>query len=202
MKNNYTEVQSKIAKTARELFVKKGFKATTVRDIATESGVNVAMVNYYFNSKSELFDSIFEEAFNMMSEKIFYLMDSELPFFELIRQWIYSYYDMLMEYPDLPLFVMNELSTNPNTLDKCFHSNPYLLYLKISKRIKKEVTRGTIRPVNVPDLLLNIISLSIFPFAARPMAGKLLNLSDEQYMEMIDHHREYVVNFVIKAIKA
>lgn len=189
-------------KTARELFVKKGFRGTTVRDIAIESGVNVAMVNYYFRSKEKLFDAIFEEAFTMLSDKIFYLMDSNLPFFELIRRWIYSYYDMLLEYPDLPLFVMNELSANPEKLDKCFRKNPYLLYIRLVERIQEEEAKGTIHPIPVHDFLLNIVSLSIFPFAAKPVANQFLKLTDEQYMELIDKHREYVVDFIIKAIKA
>ena len=201
MRDDYSEAQRKIVGIARELFVKKGFRGTTVRDIAAESGVNVAMVNYYFRSKEKLFDTIFEEAFTILSEKIFCLIDSDLPFFELIRKWIYSYYDMLLEYPDLPLFVMNELSTNPEKLNKCFYKNPDLLYLKLMERIKEEEAMGTIRPVPVHDFLLNIVSLSVFPFVAKPIAHQFFNLLEEQYVKLIDKHREYVVDFIINAVK-
>ena len=200
--NDYTEVQQKIVESARKLFIKKGLKGTTVRDIAAESGVNVAMVNYYFRSKEKLFDAIFEEAFSILAEKIFYLMDSDLPFFELIRKWIYSYYDMLFEYPDLPIFVLNELGANPQKLrEKFIYKNVRLLYMKLAKRIKKEEAKGTIRPIPIPDFLLNVISLSIFPFAARPVATQFLNLSEADYAQLLDKHREYVAGFVINAIK-
>jgi AcrR family transcriptional regulator len=201
MNDNYTEGQRKIIEIARELFVKKGFKGTTVRDIAAESGVNVAMVNYYFRSKEKLFDAIFEEAFSILSEKIFSLLDSDLPFFEMLRNWIYSYYDTLLQYPYLPLFVMRELSINPNRLSNCFYKDPYTLYVKLTKLLEAEEAKGTIRPVPIPDFLLNIISLSIFPFAAKPIVNQFLNISELQYMELVDKHREYVVDFVIRAIK-
>ena len=201
MNNDYTEAQEKIVESARKLFVKKGLKGTTVRDIAAESGVNVAMVNYYFRSKEKLFDTIFEEAFALLADKIFYLIDSDLPFFELIRKWIYSYYDMLFEYPDLPIFVLTELAANPQKISEKFKNKPYDLYVKLSERIKAEETKGTIHPVPIPDFLLNVISLSIFPFAAGPVVTQLLNLSDDNYMKSLERHREYVADFVIKAIK-
>ena len=200
--NDYTEVQEKIADIARNLFVKKGLKGTTVRDIAAESGVNVAMVNYYFRSKEKLFDTIFEEAFTLLADKLFYLVDSDLPFFELIRKWIYSYYDMLFEYPDFPVFVLNELVANPQKLSEKFKSmKPYRLYVKLSERIKDEEVKGTIRPVPIPDFLLNVISLSVFPFAISPVATQFLDLSESDYMKLLDGHREYVADFVINAIK-
>jgi len=202
MGDDYTEIQIKIIEVARKLFVKKGLKGTTVRDIAAESGVNPAMVNYYFRSKEKLFDAIFEEAFNILTDKIFYLMDSDLPFFELIRKWIYSYYDTLLQYPDFPNFVLTELAANPQKISEISkNKKPYSLYERLSKRILEEEAKGTIHPVSIPDFVLNIISLSIFPFAACPVATQFLNLSEDEYMELIIKHKEYVADFVIRAIR-
>lgn len=49
-----------IIKSAIELFSVKGFEGTSVREIAAEAGVNVAMINYYFGSKEKLFESAVE----------------------------------------------------------------------------------------------------------------------------------------------
>ena len=198
---DYTEVQGKIIEAARQLFVKKGLKGTTVRDIAAESGVNIAMVNYYFRSKEKLFDTIFEDVFSMLADKIFYLMDSDLPFFELVRKWVYAYYDMLLEYPCFPVFVLNELVANPRKLTKKFKDRkPYLLYLRLCERIKAEEEKGTIQITSVPSFILSVISLSIFPFAVKPAATQLLSMTDENYLKFVDKHREYVADFIIKAI--
>ncbi|MDR1810076.1 MAG: TetR/AcrR family transcriptional regulator [Prevotella sp.] len=200
--DNYTDVQRKIVEAARHLFVKKGIKGTTVRDIAKVADVNVAMVNYYFRSKENLFATIFDEAFGILSERIFYLIDADLPFFELIRRWVYSYYDLLWEYPDLPIFVLNELAKNPHILDDKFKlKDPYQLYVKLAFRIREEEKKGLIHPVPVSDFLLNIISLSIFPFAAKPVVTQFLHLSDTQYMDLASKHKEYVADFIIRAIK-
>lgn len=49
-----------IINSAIELFSLKGYEGTSVRDIAADAGINVAMINYYFGSKEKLFESIVE----------------------------------------------------------------------------------------------------------------------------------------------
>ncbi|MFY9511978.1 MAG: TetR family transcriptional regulator [Rubrivivax sp.] len=45
---------------AEKLFAKHGYHAVTIRDIAEEAGVPLALVGYYFGQKHELFHAIFE----------------------------------------------------------------------------------------------------------------------------------------------
>jgi len=202
MNENYTEVQQKIVEAARDLFVKKGLKGTTVRDIAAAAGTNVAMVNYYFRTKENLFDKILEEAFKTLAEKVFTLVDSDLPFFDLIRKWVYSYYETLSEHSYLPIFVLSELSHNPERLKEKFKlQNPYQVFAKLAIRISEEEKKGTISPMPIPDFFLNLISLSIFPFLSVPLVTQVLNLSEEDYRKMVFQHREYVADFIINAIK-
>lgn len=49
-----------IIESAFKLFSVKGFEGTSVRAIAADAGVNVAMINYYFGSKEKLFESVVE----------------------------------------------------------------------------------------------------------------------------------------------
>jgi len=49
-----------IIQSALKLFSAKGFEGTSVREIASDAGVNVAMINYYFTSKENLFKSVVE----------------------------------------------------------------------------------------------------------------------------------------------
>jgi AcrR family transcriptional regulator len=49
-----------IIESALKLFSTKGFEGTSVREIAADADVNVAMINYYFGSKESLFESVVE----------------------------------------------------------------------------------------------------------------------------------------------
>ena len=49
-----------IIESALKLFSTKGFEGTSVREIAADAEVNVAMISYYFGSKESLFESVVE----------------------------------------------------------------------------------------------------------------------------------------------
>ena len=55
----YSEKQLSILKVAERLFADQGFHGTSVRDIAQEADVNIAMISYYFGSKEKLLETIF-----------------------------------------------------------------------------------------------------------------------------------------------
>ena len=51
-----------LLQSARKHFARDGYTATTVRDIATDAGVNVALINRYFVSKERLFEACLSHA--------------------------------------------------------------------------------------------------------------------------------------------
>ena len=199
---NEAEVKDRIMLTARDLFIEKGYNGTSVRDIATASGTNVAMINYYFHSKYNLFEIIFEEALDVLIKRVFSILESDIPFFELVEAWITSYYEILTEYPQIPIFVLNEINQNPERLtNRIKDYNPYNIFTHISNRIEEEAKKGTIRETPPLDFLLNIISLCVFPFMFRILATKVAERSIQEYNEIISNHKTYVTEFVINALK-
>ncbi|MDH5827296.1 TetR family transcriptional regulator [Sphingobacterium faecium] len=86
----FSEKQLEILHVAENLFSKNGFDGTSVRDIAQEAQVNVAMINYYFGSKDKLLDDLFTyrvEKFKM-DESILNLTS---PVMEILDEMISSY---------------------------------------------------------------------------------------------------------------
>ena len=47
-KKELNETECKIKNAAKKLFLEKGFKGTTTREIAMEAGVNFSLLNYHF----------------------------------------------------------------------------------------------------------------------------------------------------------
>jgi AcrR family transcriptional regulator len=197
-----SEVKERILDVARDLFIRKGFKGASIRDIAAASGTNVAMVHYYFHSKYNLFEIIFEEAFEHLRRKVFAALLSELPFFELIETIVCSYYEMLSEYPQIPVFVINEINQDPVRLSARMQArDPQGVFLKMSARIREEEMKGSIRETPPADFLLNLLSLCVFPFVSKDLVGNLSGLSQPEYSQVIENHKYYVIQFVINALK-
>lgn len=196
------EVKKRILKEAKILFIKNGYNGTSIRDIAKASETNIAMVNYYFQSKYNLFEIIFEEAIDILTQKIFLTLGSDIPFFELIETWIHTYYEILFEYPQIPMFILNEVSRNPEKLTTRIKSkNPLQAFETIAKRIEDESAKGTIKETPSADFLLNVLSLSLFPFMFGELAMALMDVSRDKYSELIANHKKYVVEFTINALQ-
>jgi len=51
------DTRRRLLQAARRRFARDGYASTTVRDIASEAGVNVALINRYFTSKEGLFEA-------------------------------------------------------------------------------------------------------------------------------------------------
>ena len=56
--------ETKIKEAAIRIFTAKGFNGCTSREIAKEAGINVALLNYYFKSKGQLFDIVIASVLN------------------------------------------------------------------------------------------------------------------------------------------
>jgi AcrR family transcriptional regulator len=60
-KNNNSAIKSvkdRLLDAAEGLFCERGFKGTSIRDIAAAAGCNIASVNYYFGSKEKLYEEV------------------------------------------------------------------------------------------------------------------------------------------------
>ena len=60
---------------AEVLFAEHGYNATSVRDIAQLAGVNQALINYHFKTKSGLFVAIFERRGQVLTDERQLLLD-------------------------------------------------------------------------------------------------------------------------------
>ena len=97
------DTEKDIIRAAQKIFQEKGFKETTMRDVAAEANVNMAMLHYYFRSKENLFFLVLDEAFRLLVEKIVTILTNDsLDIFEKIRAIVKEYITFFSEKPYLP----------------------------------------------------------------------------------------------------
>jgi len=102
----------KIISAARKLFEQKGYDQTSVRDIATLADVNVALINYHFESKENLFFAILEESMDMTRMKLTSINDSGDSADEKLRKVVAMYVEKIFDHCQYFHFVQRELE-NP-----------------------------------------------------------------------------------------
>jgi AcrR family transcriptional regulator len=73
------ERRQAILLAAEKLFAEHGYRAVTIRRIADEAGVPLALVGYYFGAKHELFHAIFEHWRHTIDERLARLRQARSP---------------------------------------------------------------------------------------------------------------------------
>lgn len=184
MKPQSTE--EKILAAATKEFMQKGFDSARTTAIAKEAGVTHAMLHYYFRSKENLFEKIIDAKMSSIGELMLQsLSQSNLPLFERIRTAINRHLDFVSENPELPHFFIREVYSHPERIRKigeALQVNATVLITELQKDIDEAAGRGECRRVNAEMLLLDIVSLNIFSFLAKPVLEVVLNdlLSDNK----------------------
>lgn len=196
--------EQNIILAAQKIFQGKGFKEATMRDIAAEAQVNMAMLHYYFRSKENLFFLVLDEAFRLLVEKIVtVLTNDKLDIFEKIRTIVREYITFFFEKPYLPQFIMGEMIRNPEWIGKRILENMSFLivFRTFSEQLEKEYENGTIQHISALSLLLNIISLCAFPAIVKPLVADDAKQECSFFDMLIENRKTEVADFIIKAIK-
>ncbi|HPS05956.1 MAG TPA: CerR family C-terminal domain-containing protein [Kiritimatiellia bacterium] len=83
--------QDRILYAATKVFAEHGFRAATTRMICAEAKVNVALVNYYFRSKAELYKAVIASMFEDTGKPLMSLPDTvhdQESWKKAMRMWI------------------------------------------------------------------------------------------------------------------
>lgn len=201
-KKKDTTTEAAILQVARKVFTQKGFSGARMQDIADEAGINKALVHYYFESKEKLFGLIFDQEFEKFFSSLGALISANIPLFIKIEQLVGLDIDRLSQFPDMPLFVINEVSRNPAMMAKRLKRLQQKSVLEaFQKQINSEIKKGNIKNICAEQLLINIQSLSVFPFIAKPMLKQVLQKTERDYQEMIQVRKKELAAFIINAIK-
>lgn len=194
--------EEKVLAAARKVFTTKGMAGARMQDIADEAGINKAMLHYYFRDKDKLFETVFLEEAQKFFPKINNIFNSEALLFEKIENFVSEYIDEMLENPYLPWFVMNEINRDPDQfLYKIWGKDNLPKPGKLLLQIEEEIKRGNIKPVSPVHLLMNMISMTVFPFVGKPMFTRNLRLTEKQFMEIMEQRKKEIPKFIIDSIK-
>src|ERR1700758_2008385 len=83
--------RTKLLDSAGQVFADFGYHAATVREICARAGVNIALVNYYFGDKLELYTEVLRHSIGASSDGIIQqALKSSAPPEEALRELIHA----------------------------------------------------------------------------------------------------------------
>jgi AcrR family transcriptional regulator len=195
-----------ILNAAMKVFTQKGFAAARTEDIAKEANINRALLHYYYRDKQTMFNLIFETRFKEFFHGLFVIFDSDnISLFEKIRRMVAHEINMLVKHPDLARFIITEIAQNPDRMleqGQKIGINPRWLIGSFEALVEKEVEAGTIQPhITGKQLIMNIMSLCIYPFVAKSIIQMMMQADEQQFIDMMEVRKIEISEFIINAIK-
>jgi AcrR family transcriptional regulator len=189
--NDSTE--QKIKEAARKVFTEKGFAATRTRDIAEASGYNLALINYYFRSKENLFNIIMIESLQLFVGSILPILnDRETTLMQKVETMVDHYIDMLIANPNIPFFVMNAVNTNPHELMARVAGQNAIGSTYLEEQWRELIKKKKALAFNPMHLFINMIGMTVFPFVAAPMIKARNKISNEAYIQMMLERKKLI----------
>ncbi|MDH2206083.1 MULTISPECIES: TetR/AcrR family transcriptional regulator [Empedobacter] len=188
------QTEELIKETAKKMFFTEGKFHATTQEIADEAKVNRTLINYYFRSRNNLINIIFDEAKMVSHEKSRAIFDRDKDIKDLIGEFIEDSIATSIKYPYLETYIVTEMNKNNTMCSKLMKDDLDVVVNVFYERLEEEMEKGTIKKMEPLQFLLNMISLVNYPFTIRPLLQLDLKLSDEDFKRILSDRKEIILN--------
>ncbi|WP_299530702.1 TetR/AcrR family transcriptional regulator [Ulvibacterium sp.] len=194
------ETEQKILEAAKSIFIQKGFAGARMQEIADKAEINKAMLHYYFRSKRKLFEGIVSANMQIMAPKLSAVLNANGTVYHKLCLLVDTYIDTIIQNPDMPMFLLHEMAQgNKDSIEKMKQiiDDGHSL-LKFMDQMREEQEKGILKPIPPSHIMLTTMSLIVFPFIARPIFERMLEIPSDIYIKMMSE-RKQIVKEIIKS---
>jgi AcrR family transcriptional regulator len=203
------DTEQRILDAAHVVFIRRGTAGARMQEIAEEAGVNKALLHYYFRNKSRLGEAVFRRVATGMFARLTSIVGGNADLETKVRQVVEIYFTQLSKVPYVPGYVLSELNQHPERsgqlleIVRSLRSNPDApdFIGALSKQLAQAAREGRIRPIAADQFLVNLVSLCVFPFAARPMICVVLQIDDRGYERFMKQRAATLAQFFLDALR-
>ncbi|HQW84848.1 MAG TPA: TetR family transcriptional regulator [Ferruginibacter sp.] len=202
----FNNKQIQIIETAEKLFADRGFDGASVRDIADEAGINVAMISYYFGSKEKLLEALFNyRAMGTTQKLVSMIADKALKPVEKINLLIEYYIEKFHNQTCFHKIMSREQVASKRTaIAEMIRS-----FKKRNQQLIKEIIlegqkKGDfVKNIDIPILMATLIATVNHMVTTQHFYREINNLQDmpeEQFQKMMKKKLNAHFKFIFKAI--
>lgn len=203
------DTEQRILEAARTVFVRRGTAGARMQEIAQEAGVNQALLHYYFRSKDRLAEAVFRQVAGRILPTVFEILGSDASIEEKVERMVHLYIESFARTPFLPGYILSELHHHPERATQLFAAAAGVeptrlappILRKLGAQIDARVRDGTMRPIAPEQFAVNLISLCVFPFAARPLLRVVFGLDESAFARFLDQRRRELPGFFLNALR-
>jgi AcrR family transcriptional regulator len=203
------DTESRILDAAHTVFLRRGTAGARMTEIAREAGVNHALLHYYFRSKQRLAEAVFRRAIGQFFPLMVGILGSDAPIEEKVRRVAAAQIDMLLANRFLPGYLLAELNHYPERASQLLGmmagTSPSNLRTRLfgtlGEQLEEAARRGAIRRIAPQEFVLNLVSMIVYPFAARPLVMAIMGLDDAAFDATMERRKAELPAFFLAALR-
>ena len=203
------DTESRILDAAHSVFLRRGTAGARMTEIARVAGVNPALLHYYFRSKQRLAEAVFRRAIGQFFPVMMSILASDTPIEEKVRRVAAAQIDVLLGNRFLPGYLIAELNHYPERgaqmLGVMAGTSPSnaraQLFGTLGRQLEEAARSGALRPIAPQEFLINLVSMVVYPFAARPLVMAIMDLDDAAFDETMIRRKAELPAFFLAALR-
>lgn len=196
-------MEERIIEAAKLVFVRKGYEAATMSDIATEAGIGRTALHYYYRTKEMLFDAVFGRLLSDLLPNIGRILDEEATMLEKLPLIIEQYLSVIQSNPGFPFFVVTELNRDPQNLFRTVMRDPSRIQplFRMRRQIEEEMEQGLLRKMPMLDVMTTLVSLAAFPLLVKaPLTAVFLEDDPARFDSFIDNRKVLITEIMTRLL--
>lgn len=203
------DTEQRILDAAHAVFLRRGTTGARMQEIADEAGVNKALLHYYFRSKDRLAEAAFGRVLRAMFPPLMGILGSELELEDKVHRFVALELDVLSRNPFVPAYLIAEMNQHPDRVPQLIKALAGVelggvvppARATLQRQIDARAAAGTLRPIAAEQFIVNLLSLCVFPFAARPLLCAALQLDAAGFDRFIDERKAALPRFFLDALR-
>ena len=203
------DTETRILDAAHAVFMRRGTAGARMTEIAREAGVNHALVHYYFRSKQRLAEAVFRRAIAQFFPAMIGVLASDAPLEEKVRLVATAQIDMLQKNRYLPGYLLAELNHYPERAEQLLSTMSGTtpanlrarLFGTLGKQLEDAARSGLLREIRPQEFVLNLVSMIVYPFAARPLVMAIMGMDDATFTAAMEERKKEIPAFFLSALR-
>ncbi len=192
-----TEPEKKILDAAKKVFELHGYAGARMQQIADEAGISKASLHYYFRSKENLFERIFDETMSDFMELVSTWNDDSEHWEDKLRKFICEFF-VFLKTRSL-LFIIGEINRNPDLLaSRRKKSKPKAKFLTYFENLQEI---GKMKHSNMYVVYIFMHSLCAYPILNARMFQMTTGMNNHDFEQFMNNYPNIVADLLINALK-
>lgn len=196
--------REKILYAAKNLFLEKGYKGTSVRQIAKFAEVNVAMISYYFGSKEKLLQELMETRIKDLSHRLDELShDDHIEPIEKLAMSVQIYIERIFSNVKVAaifhreIAVMEKISLKTRMVQSFIDNANNIRSIIIEGQTKNVFRKDIDVDLSILTIIATIVQFAQSRFYTKEILKiDVMNIDEEQKIILMNRLKRHVMDYI------